>query len=179
MQYLIQNREKCRKLALHAVELVKDAFQGQDAQRFGIWALAAALAGGMIAKKLGLIPFSPWGVIEKVVPTLQVQSEETQTPEEQCLDALREWLTQESDRVCFTAGTNLGHVDDPIARRDGPDLYIHSALFKKELRERRISASVIKRLIDREAETRIKARLSSGTPGVWVLRFPASLVYDD
>jgi len=179
MQYLIQNRDTCRDLAQRAVEQVKGAFEGQDAQRFGIWALAAALAGGMIAKKLGLVPFSPWKVIESVVPTLQSQGEQTQTPEQQFLDVLREWLTSESDRVCICANGRMGFVDDPVARRDGDDLYIHSTKFKQELRDRNVSLAVVKKLLTENAETGIKVRLAQGTPPVSAIRLPSSMVYND
>jgi len=179
MQYLIEHRSACQALALKAVEQVKEAFEGQDAQRFGVWALAAALAGGMIAKKLGLITFSPWKIIENVVPTLQQQGEETQTPEQQFLDVMREWLTEESDRVCVCANGRMGFVDSPVARRDGADLYLHSTLFKEELRRRNVSLSVVKRLIKENAETGLKMRLSQGTPPVAAIRFPAAMVYED
>ena len=179
LQYLIENRDACRQLALRAVEQVKDAFEGQDSQRFGVWALAAALAGGMIAKKLGLIPFSPWGVIEAVVPTLQQQGEQTLTPEEQFLEVMREWLTEESDRVSVCANGRMGFVDSPVARLDGADLYLHSTLFKEELRRRNVSLSVIKQLIKENAQTGIKMRLAQGTPPVSCIRFPSKMVYSD
>jgi len=179
MQYVIQNVETCRELAKKAVEQVKDAFEGQDSQRFGVWALAAALAGGMIAKKLGLIPFRPWQVIEAVVPTMQEQAEETLTPEQQFLEVLREWLTEESDRVCVCTNGRMGFVDSPIARLDGPDLYLHSTLLREELRRRRVSLAVIRRLIKENAQTGLKMRLAQGTPPVACLRFPSKMVYKE
>lgn len=179
MQYLIEHKETCKDLALRAVEQVKDAFEGQDAQRFGVWALAAALAGGQIARKLGLIPYNPWSVIEGVVPTLKTQADQTLTPEEQFLEVLREWLTAESDRVCQCANGRMGFVDDPIARRDGADLYIHSTKFKEELRMRQVSLSVVRKLLQENARTGIKVRLAQGTPPVSAICLPASMVYKD
>lgn len=179
MQYVIQHRDEVTKLTHECVDKVKGAFEGQDAQRFGVWALAAALAGGMVARKLELIKFDPWEIVQEIVPNLQEQGERTLTPEEQFVEAVREWLTEYSDRVTTTLNGGLGFADDPIAKLDGPDIYVHSTRFRKALRERQVSLQILRRYLGKYGETNIKQRLAKGTPPVTCIRLPRDWIYGE
>lgn len=178
MQHLIQNRAEVQALAAECVEWVKRLLEGQDAQRFGIWALSAALAGGIIAKRLGLIQYDVEHILHHVIPSLKDQSEATMTPEEQFVQVVREWLAEHSQQVSVSAGGNLGVVDDPIARRDGQHLYLHSSRLKEALRDRKVSLHVVRDFLKKHARTGAKARLAQGTPPVAVVVLPTELIYE-
>jgi len=177
LQYVIANTEEVTALCEASLQRIKESFAGPDAQRFGLWALAAALAGGMIAKKLGLISIDPWHVISTVVPVLQAQAENTMDPEQLFLQVVQEWLARESSRIAQTTGAMLGYVDDAIARIDGADLYLHSSKLKKELREHNVSVGVLKDFLKQHDTSLQKMRLASGAPPVQTLRIPTALIF--
>ena len=177
LQYVIANPDKVRAVCDAALERVKKEFRGPDAQRFGIWALAAALAGGLIAKKLGLVECDPVQIIRSIVPHLEQQAQETLAPEGLFVQVVQEWLTQESSRVTSSNGGALGYADDAIARIDGEVLYLHSSRLKAQLRERNVSQHILKEYLTTQGVAYVKARLSSGTPPVNCLCIPRGLIF--
>lgn len=179
LQWVISNKEKCVTLFDAALKKVKNNLGDADAQRFGVWALAAALTGGLIARELNLIDRNPWDIVQHVIPVLRQQTDDTDAPEEMFVNTLSEWLTRESAKVVYSNGPNIGLVDDPIARCDGSDLYVHQARLKVELRDQQVSMSILRNFITEHDITRTSMRLASGTPPVRVLKLPAYLVFDD
>ena len=177
LQYIIAHPEAVRKICDAALERVKREFKGPEAQRFGIWALAAALAGGVIAKKLGLINCDPVQIIHSVVPHLEIQAQETMTPEGLFVQSVQEWLARENDHVVHSANGVLGFVDDAIARIDGDKLYLHSSRLKAELRERNVSQNILKDYLNQQGVAYIKARLASGAPPVNCVCIPKALIF--
>jgi|SRR5690625_1895016 len=144
-----------------------------DANRFGLWTLAAAIVGGSIAKAMGLIDFSPMEVIEDVLQQSGAHMEDVKSEPERAADALREWLARESKRVSHweQGGVNVDElVDDPIARnfKDGT-MAVHKRLFSDMLLEENISRAGLKHWFKKIATDERTVRLAPGTPGVWCL----------
>src|SRR5690625_7653570 len=114
-----------------------------DANRFGLWTLAAAIVGGSIAKAMGRIDMSPMEVIEDVLQQSGAHMEDVKSEPERAADALREWLARESKRGSHweQGGVNVDElVDDPIARnfKDGT-MAVHKRLFSDRLLGENIS----------------------------------------
>jgi hypothetical protein len=182
LQYVIQNTDAVRKVFNASLEKVKQCFGEMDAQRFGVWALAAAMAGGVIARKLGLVQCDPEKVVLDVVPILRKQADNTLSPEQQFVEIVREWLTREVDKVTETglgASKHIGVAIDPIARRDGADLYLHTNRLRDELRSRQVSMSILRDFMDSHGITSKKMRLASGTPPVQCYVVPTPLIFGD
>ena len=181
LNYIINNPKQVRALFDKSLTKIKDAFGEMDAQRFGVWALAAAMAGGLIAKKAGLIDCDPVAAVLAVVPTLREQADNTLSPEEQFVEVVREWLARESAKVVNSAsgGFAIGHVEDAIARIDGGDLYLHNNRLREELRDRQVSLSVLRGFLEQHGIVRKKMRLSSGAPPVNSYVIPKDLVFPE
>ena len=182
LQYVIQNTDQVRKLFNASLDKIKASFGEMDAQRFGVWALAAAMTGGMIARKLDLVQCDPEEVVLKVVPVLRQQADNTLTPEEQFIEIVREWLSRESDKVADTGtagGYNIGYLNDPIARKDGPDLYLHNTRLRGELRDQQVSMSVLRDFLDTHGIKNKKMRLASGLPPVQCYVLPTALIFPE
>lgn len=145
---------------------------GVDADRYATWTLTAALLGGRLAQTLGLIGWDPLPVVKHAMKSLEAASQETQTADERAAQAVREWLTRESRRICHWGpqerGQGVGElVDGPVARDYGNGVV---AVHRKELLDmlhgERIPRNALKQFF---AEALIEAkivRLAPGTPGV-------------
>lgn len=116
-------------------------------RRFALWTMTAALVGGAIAKAIGLIDADPWDIVGRVAEDeLEVAVVEVQQSSPEAVgDVVREWLVQESRRLCRwrrggRGDTAVGEVvDDPIARfyEDGM-VAVHMRALQEVLRENRI-----------------------------------------
>ena len=181
LQFVINNRDTVQELFGRCLLKIKESFGEMNAQRFGVWALAAAMTGGVIAKKLGLVQCDPEAVVMQVVPTLREQADRTMSPEQQFVEIVREWLTRESDKIAHTSGgaINVGFLNDPIARKDGPDLYLHSTRLREELRTQQVSMSVLRDFIEQNGFQNKKMRLATGMPPVQCYVVPTALIFNE
>lgn len=182
LQYVIQNTDNVRSLFDSCLLKIKAAFGDMDAQRFGVWALAAAMAGGVIARKLNLVQCDPERVVLDVVPVMRQQADNTLSPEEQFIEVVREWLTRESDKIADTGtsgGYNIGFLNDPIARKDGADLYLHNSRLRDELRSQQVSMSVLRDFMETHGIKNKKMRLASGMPPVQCSVLPLAMVFGE
>lgn len=112
-------REHIPKLFRQNEEIIQQHHSINDADRFVIWALAAARLGGAIAKKLGLINFDVERIIQKIIRTVTNTTNMTYTTEELAIEVIKDQLHKHSDRICHwnLHTRHMGQlVDNPIAR---------------------------------------------------------------
>lgn len=179
LRYIIKNKAKVRAIYEASIAKVKAEFGEAEAQRFGVWALAAALAGGLIAKQLGLITRNPWDVVKQIVPILRNQTDSVASQEDMFFEITKEWLAQNSDRIASTStsGAQLGMVDDPLARMDGPLIYIHKRRLHQELRDNNLSPAMLKDFLTEKGVSTVTIRLAQGTPGIRSYQIPTKLLF--
>ena len=180
LKALIRYREKIPAMFEQAMEKLRADGGIVDANRFGMWTIAAAMVGGAIAKAVGLISFNATEVVQKVVSSFKEDVASTETDEERAVNSLKEFLAQHSKQVCrwSTSGNALGEVvDDPVARDMGNGVVaVHRRMFNEVMQEQRISKSSIKHWMkDNVMETKT-VRLAPGTPGVWAHLIKADAV---
>lgn len=181
LQYVCRIREHIPQLMEAALRHVRA--QGlPDANRFGAWTLAAAMVGGQIAKELGLIRYDVNRVCNKVAKMLGGQAEATLLDADRAQNAILEWLTANSKRICFwregSVGMNAGQpVDDPICRVVGGAVFVHRSRMNEMLREERLSVSQLKPWLERiQMAPPARVRLAPGTPPVPAYRLKTELL---
>ena len=180
LRYIINNKTKVNAIYEASIAKVKEAFGEAEAQRFGVWALAAALAGGLIAKQLGLITRNPWDIVKQIVPILRNQTDSVASHEDMFFEVTKEWLAQNSDHIASTSagGARLGLVDDPIARIDGAIMFIHKRRLHHELRDNNISPAMLKDFLVQNNISTVTIRLAQGTPGIRSYQIPTKLLFN-
>ena len=158
-----------------ALQFVRGASNFHEANRFGLWTLAAALVGGTIAQAAGLINFNLKEIILGALVELENNIEDTRSNEELAQDVMREFLTKNSRRICRWSGstTDIGMpVDDPVARVFGNGVVaVHRSLLYSAWRDARVSRTSIKAWWDRAVIEIKTVRLAPGTAPVWAVFF--------
>lgn len=180
LRALIKYREQVPAMFEAAVTKLRNTGEIADANRFGLWTIAAALVGGAIAKAVGLVSFDPNVVVTRVLQSFKEDVARTETDEERAVNSLREFLAEHSKRVCRwdVKGKALGEViDDPVARDMGNGVVaVHRREFNELMQEQRISKGSLKRwMADNLIDTKT-VRLAPGTPGVWAHLFKSESV---
>ena len=90
LRLLIKNREKVLALAEKYRQVMWDGIP--DEYRFGVWLCAAALAGGTLAYKQGLIMFDPRPCVDAALRTLNHQASLEPEPVESIEVLITEYL---------------------------------------------------------------------------------------
>jgi uncharacterized protein (DUF927 family) len=93
-----RNKEKIKDMAHEAAEHYQNLGTIDDANRFGVWLLAAAQVAGSIATQLGLIKFDYEPVIAKVAKQLQTSSNEIQLPEVIADECIAEFIAHNNGK---------------------------------------------------------------------------------
>ena len=175
LQMLCKMRKQVPELFEKAVQRVRSEALIPDANRFGIWTLAAALVGGSIARAAGLIQLDPWAVVRGAMTKFVEDAQDTRTDEERTVDTLREFLTRNTARVVFwSSGSNdLGSpVDNPLARvYENGIVAVHRKEVRDLLREERISQRAVSAWLDENVEETKTVRLAPGSSPVWAYLF--------
>jgi hypothetical protein len=151
-----------------------------SASRFGLWTMAAAYVGGTIAKAAGLIDFDPMTVIMAAMAEYKDEVQQVRTDEERAEDVAKEWLAENSRRIChWGRGQDgkdvLGDItDDPVARdfKNGV-VAVHRSRFNATLADEKISRRAVKVWLAEAVVAEKVVRLAPGTPGVWCYLFNA------
>lgn len=176
-------REEIPAMFARVQEWLRGQTQLPDANRFALWTLTAAVVGGTVARAAGLIDFDPQAVVLEVLKEVEAGAQHTEEDPQRAQEAVKEWLAQESKRICrWRDGTRgagaVGElVDDPIARDYGNGrVAIHKRFFYEMLQEERISRHALNEWFAAAELEEKTVRLAPGTPGVWSLIVNAEAV---
>ena len=162
-----------------ATKQLREQCDFPDANRFVLWTLAAAVVGGNLAKRLGIINIDVGAVVSRVAAAAAGQASQTFAADERASEFIREWLTMNSRRICLWGGDrHMGElVDDPIARVCGDTVLVHRSELNKALREARIPLSQLGGWWRAaQASEPCKQRLAPGTPALWCYALRAGVV---
>ena len=141
-----------------------------DNQRFGLWLLSAALVAGTIARKEGLIHFSPQEVVLKATVELGGIAAETRVDADRILEVLAEYMVSRTSDMVLWDGLNEFKADDRarecIGRLDRAKnrLYLRQTELNRHLLDMGLSLGNLR---DWMAENEVKcvhARLRPNTP---------------
>jgi hypothetical protein len=174
LQELCRIRGMIPQMFEQALQGIRGMSPLPEANRFGMWTLAASVVGGTIAKRLGLIDFNIMDVIRTALLGMEISVEDTRSPEEMAKSVTQEFITRNSKRVCRWDGRpDLGeNVDDPIARVFSTGLIaIHRTELYAEWLKHRISKSMIKDWLGKVTTEVKKLRLAPGTAPVYAVVF--------
>lgn len=179
LQEVVRLREKIPAMFEAALEKLRATAPLPEANRFGMWTLAASVVGGVIARKVGLINLDIMKTIEIALGSLEENAAATRAVSEIASDTLREFLTRNSRRICRWDEklNDFGEVvDNPVARVDSNGIvYVHRAELYQAWYDAKVAKSMIKGWL---SEVTIGGkyntkciRLAPGTAAVWAIIF--------
>jgi hypothetical protein len=174
LQELCRVRSAIPQMFEQALQGIRNMSPLPEANRFGMWTLAASVVGGTIAKRLGLIDFDIMGVIRTALLGMEINVEDTRSPEDIAKSVTQEFITRNSKRVCRWDGKkDLGeNVEDPVARIFSVGLIaIHQTELYAEWQKHRVSRSMVKDWLDKATTETKKTRLAPGTVPVRAVIF--------
>lgn len=93
-----RNKERIRDMAHEACDHYQESGGIDDANRFGVWLIAAAQVAGSIAEQLGLIKFDYRPVIAQVAKRLQSASSKMQAPESMASECIAEYIARNNGK---------------------------------------------------------------------------------
>lgn len=146
-----------------------------DAQRFGLWTIAAAKVGAAIAQAAGLFTLPINDIIATAVQALSDNASGTLESNVVAMDTINEWLSEHNRNICYWNQSGQGvPVFEPVARVMGKNLIaVHRARLNDVLGEAGISpraaVGVFAPPVRVQKDRRV--RLSPDAPGVWCYMF--------
>lgn len=124
--------------------------------RFGIWTLTAALVGGRIAKKAGLISWDCEEVVSDAMQEVHTAAQETLTEEDRARQAVAEWFEDNADRIEDGSG-----IANPVMRvMSGGRVAVYADALYQSLSCSYISKPLVNRAVRRALTGRRVVRMS-------------------
>lgn len=184
MQLVIKALPRLPALFKEAEAIILREAEFPDKFRFSLWTLTAALVGGMLAKKAGLIPFDVKAVVLEIARRTFHDALTVQRDEERIVDALAEFTTDNYASTCWWAvggrgrrGADLADIPmrETTCRYDETNdhLYIPVNILTDYLREWDLSLSNLNDWMGDHGIFRKQQKIVPGTSPVWCFVIPA------
>lgn len=172
---LVELRDSIPDMLVAAERKITAKYPMHSANRFGIWVISAALVGGSIAHKLGLIDFNPADAVNWLCGLLSEQSKTTHTESDRVEDTVADWLTDRAANIVhWQSGGIAAEVRQPVARIDGAWIYVHASPLLTHCRDQHISHKHLSTWVKAIGGRSKTVRIAGGTPPVRCYALPVA-----
>lgn len=150
LEWLARNRPQIQPLFDRCLSVIEGLGGIAAANRFGIWTLAAALAGGIIASRLGLVAWDVLEPVRKVAQTLSNQAAGTLVASERVKEVLSEFVATRSNSIVrwnrgskFASHSDGEQIREPVGRIVEDGVYLMLSSLRQELKSRGLNYSAL------------------------------------
>lgn len=190
MRYVLANIDEVKKIIKETSEYVYKAAKWTTRERFKIHTLIATIAGGIIAKRLGLINYDIKRILDKVIKIVREEIEHNDNMSSAAIEVFGDFFNKNiggllviNDQAAGTMKPSMDHapkIYTELVLRYEPDtksLYVAQRPFHKWCADNSINTRELKKRFEEETGgklTTVRKRMAKG----WVTDFGVATAYE-